>query len=61
MPPLMVNPVAVIITDLVTDLEEAEDDLDIADEFFNKIQDSPTMKELLEENATADPTDAAGK
>ncbi len=37
---------AVIISDLVDELEEAEDDLDLAEEFVNRIANVPTMEDL---------------
>lgn len=35
-----------IITDLVEELEEAEDDLDLAEEYVTRITDAPSLAEL---------------
>lgn len=37
---------AVIISDLVDELEEAEDDLDLAEEYVSRIANVPTMADL---------------
>jgi hypothetical protein len=38
---------AVIITDLVEELEEAEDDLDLAEAYVSRISGAPTLDDIM--------------
>ncbi|PNH12373.1 hypothetical protein TSOC_000669, partial [Tetrabaena socialis] len=42
-----------IISDLVDELEEAEDDLDLAEEYVSRIANVPTMEDLQADDPAA--------